>query len=339
MVRVPGLNGKHEVKETKPPAGSKAKAEQLVAEIERLVEAEVFDRERLQKVADRYQGLGREERNQLFAILMDRMEVRPDDIIPPAQRGLAGQGRPRGLAAGPDGPAAGPGIAVADALQAFLPCSPGGLRFLLDFRSDLLTARRQVSGDFEALDRDLEQLFDSWFQEGFLFLNEITLDSPYRQIELIKNGDMVHPMTTLEEMGRRLGRDRRCFALYHRVMPDRPVVFIEVALTRGLVHSIHDIISGKGDAESGRRDTAVFYSINNTQNGLAGLGLGKVLIFQVVEFLKRESPEIKNFCTLRPFARVLAGVICGPCWKGAARPLSCAGRILPSISTKRCATF
>ena len=49
-------------------------------------------------------------------------------------------------------------------------------------------------------------------------------------------------MTSLDEMGRRLGIDRRCFALYHRAMHEEPVVFIEVALTHGIVRSMHEII-------------------------------------------------------------------------------------------------
>lgn len=178
----------------------------------------------------------------------------------------------------------------------------GGLKFLLDFRADVLAAQRQSQVDLAPLDEDIAHLFTSWFQQGFLFLQEITQDSPYRQIRFLKEHDMVHPMASLEEMGNRLGEDRRCFSLYHRAMPEEPVVFIEVALTKGIARSIHDIIGedrGK-ERKKGTPDTAIFYSINNTQNGLAGLGLGKVLIFQVVEALKRGHPEVKTFSTLSP---------------------------------------
>ena len=179
---------------------------------------------------------------------------------------------------------------------------PGGLKFLLDLRADILAAQRHGGLNLEPLDNDLVRLFEAWFKGGLIFLEEISLDSPYRQIEILKNRDMVHPMTSLEEMGRRLGRDRRCFALYHRAMPEEPVIFIEVALTKGVIKTIHEIIgpAGEADAVEGKKDTAIFYSINNTQNGLAGLGLGKLLIFQVVNFLKEETPEIGNFCTLSP---------------------------------------
>ncbi len=179
---------------------------------------------------------------------------------------------------------------------------PGGLKFLLDFRADVLSAQRQAGVDLSPLDEDIAHLFNSWFQQGFLFLEEITQDSSYRQIRFLKEHELVHPMTNLEEMGTRLGEDRRCFSLYHRAMPEEPVVFIEVALTKGIAHSIHDVLgeSAERGARQGAPDTAIFYSINNTQNGLAGLGLGKVLIFQVVDALTKTNPGIKTFCTLSP---------------------------------------
>lgn len=179
---------------------------------------------------------------------------------------------------------------------------PGGLKFLLDFRVDLLAAQRQTAVNLEYLDEDIATLFNLWFQQGLLVLQEITQDSPYRQIRFLKDHDLVHPMASLEEMGRRLGADRRCFALYHRAMLQEPVLFIEVALTRGLARSIQEILGEKTLSSDRDKtpDTAIFYSINNTQNGLTGLGLGKVLIFQVVEALKRDNPGIKTYATLSP---------------------------------------
>ncbi len=178
----------------------------------------------------------------------------------------------------------------------------GGLKFLLDLRADVIAAQRQYPVNLEPLDLDIAQLFDLWFQGGFLFLNEITLDSPYRQIRYLKEHDLVHPMANLEEMGSRLGGDRRCFALYHRLMPDEPITFIEAALTRGMATSIHEIIEKQENHFNNKKspDTSIFYSINNTQNGLSGLGLGKVLIFQVVEILEKNYPGIKTFATLSP---------------------------------------
>ena len=88
---------------------------------------------------------------------------------------------------------------------------PGGLKFLLDLRGDVLSVQRFSSAELTPLDMDLVLLFELWFQDGFLYLEEITFDSSYRQIELIKNSDLVHPMTGIEEMGKRLGRDLKAF--------------------------------------------------------------------------------------------------------------------------------
>ena len=179
--------------------------------------------------------------------------------------------------------------------------APGGLKFLLDFRGDVLSVRRHSPEDLSPLDADIVFLLEMWFEEGFLYLEEITLDSAYKQIELIKDRDMVHPMTSIEEVGQRLGHDRRCFALYHRLLPYEPIIFIEVALTCGLVGSITEIMASTGNAAAeGRKDTAVFYSINNTQNGLSGLGMGKLLIGRVVNYLREEDDRIGTFATLSP---------------------------------------
>jgi hypothetical protein len=95
-----------------------------------------------------------------------------------------------------------------------------------------------------------------------------------------------------------------CFALYHAVMPEEPVIFIEVALSHGLLRSIHDVIGERDGPPEKSPDTAIFYSINNTQNGLSGLGLGQVLIVRVTESLRRRHPSLETFATLSPIPGV-----------------------------------
>ena len=258
--------------------------------------------EPLEKFQDQYLKISSEEKLSLFEAIVEKLEIKREDLegelhrlatLPEKEGHLwqSGLSRLRQKVESPR-------LRI---LRHFLNIS-GGLKFLLDFRADLIAAQRQTRVDLEPLDEDLSQLLNFWFQSGFLFLREVTLESSYRQIRFLKNHDFVHPMASLEEMGDRLGKDRRCFALYHRAMPEEPVVFIEAALSRGIAASIHDIIE-KNEASDGQKkapDTAIFYSINNTQNGLAGLGLGKILIFQVVEALKRSDPDIKVFATLSP---------------------------------------
>jgi len=178
----------------------------------------------------------------------------------------------------------------------------GGMKLLLEMRADILEAQRQGERGLGVLEDDIAFLLNRWCQHGFLFLEEVNLESSFQTIRFLKEREMVHPMVSLEEMGQRLGVDRMCFALYHVVMPEEPVVFIEVALSRGLIRSIHDIIEDRPvDRKPVKSpDTAIFYSINNTQIGLAGLGLAKVLIVRVTEALRERRPSLTTFATLSP---------------------------------------
>lgn len=284
------------------PAKRKNRAASLAQAVKSILADSTIETKDLERLKTDYLALNREEKSLFFPLLLEIAEVRPEEAMPLIQEAAkAGQDLTawrRTLIKLRDGIAS-PRVRL---FRRFLGL-PGGLKFLLDLRADILAAQRQGGPDLGPLDNDLVELFESWFEDGFLVLKEITLDSPFRQIEILKDRDLVHPMVSVEEMGRRLGRDRRCFALYHYAMPEEPVVFIEAALTKGLVRSIHEIIRPKDEAEApeeSRPDTAVFYSINNTQNGLAGLGLGAMLIFQVVRHLKKTEPYLKNFCTLSP---------------------------------------
>ena len=259
-----------------------------------------------------YETLEKSEKENFFRVVIDRMEVLQDDLQPllktlaacrpndPSWPHLISQLRT---------------LAYSPRLDVFkkISLSPGGLKFLLDFRGDLLSISRGTALNLKPLDSDIVFLFEMWFQEGFLYLEEITLNSAYGQIALIKDRDLVHPMAGIEEMGRRLGKDRRCFALYHRLMPYEPIIFIEVALTRGIARSMAEIMAEPENRPGETKaDTAVFYSINNTQNGLVGLGMGKLLIGKVVEYLKTENKKLKNFVTLSPIPGF---------WNGYLKPL------------------
>jgi len=253
-----------------------------------------------EEIKSLYRNLNEHDREALFSSLIREIEVSKEGIKPVLENLLAAPQED------PDWPKLVSDLRnriLSPRLHIFRKIShqPGGLKFLLDFRGGLLSARRFSTVDLGPLDFDIVLLFELWFQDGFLYLEEITLDSSYRQIELIKNSDLVHPMSSIEEMGQRLGRDRRCFVLYHRLMPYEPIVFIEVALTRGIARCISEIING-GTArpKEGEADTAIFYSINNTQHGLAGLRLGKMLIGRVVDYLRKEKEHITTFATLSP---------------------------------------
>jgi len=262
------------------------------------------------KVKEDYEALGENEREFLFRYLVERVEIAKNEVKPvlesltkcdqtdPHWPGLLAEFRKKSYS---------PRLKIFRAISR----SPGGLKFLLDFRGDLLSVRRRSQFNLEPLDLDISFLFEMWFQEGFLYLEEITLDSSYRQIELIKNRDLVHPMVSIEEMGQRLGKDMKCFALYHRLLPYEPVVFIEVALTEGIAGNVDQIMVLGDEKEKGRVrvDTAIFYSINNTQNGLTGLGLGKMLIGKVMDYIREENEKVRNFATLSPLPGLWQGYL------------------------------
>ena len=84
-------------------------------------------------------------------------------------------------------------------------------------------------------------------------------------------------------------------------MPNEPLIFVEVALTRGVPGSVQGLLADeRGIIEAVAADTAVFYSISNCQSGLAGISFGNSLIKQVVADLSRELPNLKTFVTLSP---------------------------------------
>ena len=77
--------------------------------------------------------------------------------------------------------------------------------------------------------------------------------------------------------------DRRCFAFFHPAMPEEPLIFVEVALTREVpgLDPGHCWIQSGSRWTRDRATTAVFYSISNCQPGLAGVSFGAFLIKQV----------------------------------------------------------
>jgi len=268
----------------------------------RVSSGEMTDRSLLERYRQSYGELTPEQRLELFHWLSDEFEVDLGQIEKPLAKVRSASEYDR---AGWNANVRELRKAIASPRQRLLEGlinTTGGMEFVLGLRAEVLDAQRNGETGLEALEEDIAHLLNRWCQHGLLFLEEIDFASSFETIKFLKDREMVHPMVGLEEMGQRLGEDRMCFALYHVVMPDEPVVFIEVALSSGLVRSIHDVIKESGGSRRPIKspDTAIFYSINNTQNGLAGLGLGKVLIARVTEALRVRHPSLKTFSTLSP---------------------------------------
>jgi malonyl-CoA decarboxylase len=173
---------------------------------------------------------------------------------------------------------------------------------LVRMREDLLKWLRERP-DFAAIDADFAHLFGSWFNRGFLMLKRIDWNTPASILEKIIRYEAVHEIRDWDDLRRRLdARDRRCFAFFHPAIGDEPLIFVEVALHKGLPGQIQPILEGKrsevDDPEVA--DTAAFFGISNCQTGLRGISFGNFLIKQVVQELKQELPQLKNFVTLSP---------------------------------------
>ena len=178
---------------------------------------------------------------------------------------------------------------------------PGATGALVRMRADLL---RLGDGrpELEAFDLDFRHLFTSWFNRGFLVLRPINWQSPAHILEKIIAYEAVHAIDSWDDLRRRLKpQDRRCFGFFHPAMAEEPLIFVEVALTKGIPTSIQALLADGRDAiDAQDADTAVFYSISNCQAGLAGISFGNSLIKQVAADLSRDLPALKNFVTLSP---------------------------------------
>jgi malonyl-CoA decarboxylase len=178
--------------------------------------------------------------------------------------------------------------------------APGGTAALVGMRRTILKGLREHPA-WKAIDFDLMHLLRSWFNRGFLRLERIDWRTPALVLEKLIEYEAVHAIRGWWDLRRRLEGDRRCFAFFHQQLPDEPIIFIEVALTRGMSAVVQPLIDKGLPVDSpATADCAMFYSITNCQEGLRGISFGNLLIKQVAEELKREFPHLRRFATLSP---------------------------------------
>ncbi len=182
-----------------------------------------------------------------------------------------------------------------------------GLAFLVAMRADLLPHRRSTA-ELTALDSDLRAILEGLFDVGLLRLERLTWDTPASVLEKLIEYEAVHAIESWDDLKRRLGPERRCYAFVHPGMPDDPLIFVEVALVKDIARHLEPLLAFEpigSDTETSRvseqdLETAIFYSISNCHDGLAGVSLGDFLIKSVVEELSAELPKLKTFATLSP---------------------------------------
>jgi malonyl-CoA decarboxylase len=256
------------------------------------------------RILEGYDGLDAEGRRAFFQTLASDYNPDPEAVMAAAEH-YAAERSSKSLAA--------LSAAIETRRQELfrrLNLAPGGTRRLVSMRADLLEMLRDEP-EFARIDADFRHLLGSWFNRGFLVLRPIDWNTPAAILEKITAYEAVHEIDSWEELRRRVDpEDRRCFAFFHPSMPDEPLVFVEVALTRAVPGSIQAVLAPERDRVApSQATTAVFYSISNCQAGLKGVSFGAFLIKQVAEDLAQALPKLETFVTLSPapgFSRWLA---------------------------------
>jgi malonyl-CoA decarboxylase len=178
---------------------------------------------------------------------------------------------------------------------------PDGMKFLVDLREVLLVEARNEPR-IAPLEADLRGMLAAWFDVGFLELRRIDwTTTPAALLEKLVGYEAVHAIRGWRDLKNRLDSDRRCYAFFHPRMPDEPLIFVEVALVKGLADSVQRLLDLSAPLlDAAEADTAIFYSISNCQRGLDGISFGNFLIKRVVDLLGAEFRNLKQFATLSP---------------------------------------
>ncbi len=241
-----------------------------------------------------YQGLDERCREQFFDALAQQYSPSPDMVIAAANAYQA-EPSPENLIKLQD--AAEP---ARQELFRRLNTVPGGTATLVEMRKVLLNGLR-AHPQWRVIDADLRHLLRSWFNRGFLKLERIDWRTSALVLEKLTQYEAVHAVQSWQDLRRRLESDRRCFAFFHPQLPEEPIIFIEVALTRGMSAHVQPLLDIRSPvATPMNADCAMFYSITNCQEGLRGISFGNLLVKQVAENLKREFPHLRRFATLSP---------------------------------------
>ena len=156
--------------------------------------------------------------------------------------------------------------------------------------------------DLAFFDISLLNLFKHWFNPSFLVLKRIDWSTPANILEKIIAYEAVHEINSWDDLRARLApEDRRCFAFFHPLIPNEPLIFVEVALSDNMPQTINEVIKiDRSITLDQDINTAVFYSISNCQDGLSGISFGNFLIKKVAHKLKQENEGLDRFVTLSP---------------------------------------
>lgn len=282
----------------------------LVAQIQDCVApttGEVTARQLAADVGERYRNLDPAGQTQFFDLLAEKFAVDSaalDRTIAARQRVLDAVPLDRARLQETERAMRGALVSPREILFSRFNGLDGGVKFVVDLRADLRTLRRDPvrwTPQLQAMDRELKDVLGAWFDVGNLELRQITWDTPASLLEKLIEYESVHEIESWHDLRNRLDTDRRCYAFFHPGMQDEPLIFVEVALTKGIAGNLPLLLDlDAPELQAAESDTAIFYSISNCQTGLAGVNLGNLLIKRVVAALVAELPNLTTFSTLSP---------------------------------------
>jgi malonyl-CoA decarboxylase len=109
------------------------------------------------------------------------------------------------------------GVAARRLLQRFS-VNPDGIRFLVDLRAEMQPHLKSDKRLY-ALDVEMEYMFSTWFDVGFLELRRISWDSPASLMEKLIKYEAVHDIRSWADVKNRLDSDRRCYGFFTPACP------------------------------------------------------------------------------------------------------------------------
>ena len=279
------------------PRALRQKLDELKGIVDPLV-SEVEGGRRAGELIDWYASASPAHRRDLWLLMSERFVADPAQVKAAKQKYAAAVGTPDEAAAEVLYRRA--TVSPRRRLLQRFSAHPDGIPFLVNLRAEM---QPQLKADKRllALDVEMEYMFSTWFDVGFLELRRISWDSPASLVEKLIKYEAVHDIRSWGDVKNRLDSDRRCYGFFHPRLPGEPLIFVEVALINEIAPSITPLLDeAAAPADLDRATTAIFYSISNTQAGLRGVSFGDSLIKRVVECLHEEFPRLKTFATLSP---------------------------------------
>lgn len=279
------------------PRALRQKLDELKGIVDPLV-SEVEGGRRAGELIDWYASASPAHRRDLWLLMSERFVADPEQVKAAQQKYAAAVGTPDEAAAEVLYRRA--TVSPRRRLLQRFSAHPDGIPFLVNLRAEM---QPQLKTDKRllALDVEMEYMFSTWFDVGFLELRRISWDSPASLVEKLIKYEAVHDIRSWGDVKNRLDSDRRCYGFFHPRLPGEPLIFVEVALINEIAPSITPLLDeAAAPADLDRATTAIFYSISNTQAGLRGVSFGDSLIKRVVECLHEEFPRLKTFATLSP---------------------------------------